>query len=67
MGMHQSECTGSHRFFVADVAIAHDEGTASVIIVCTSCGLNQITTHAVAKPYSYITSRKQKEKENESI
>jgi hypothetical protein len=61
-----SDCQGTHRFFVADTAVVLDEGTVSVIIVCTSCGLNQITTHKVAKPFANITTRK-KEKENESI
>lgn len=43
-------CTGSHRFFVADCAVVHDEGAVNVIIVCTACGLNQVTRHVVTTP-----------------
>jgi hypothetical protein len=40
-------CTGTHRFFVADCAVVESEGTVTVIVVCTSCGVNQLTKHKV--------------------
>jgi hypothetical protein len=32
------ECTGEHRFFVADVATVEAEGKIVITIVCTACG-----------------------------
>ena len=32
------QCTGEHRFYVADVAIVEAEGKVVVILVCTACG-----------------------------
>lgn len=51
-------CDGTHRFFVADCAVVENEGTVSVIIVCTSCGLNQITCHRVAEKGASIRLEK---------
>lgn len=53
-----TECHGTHRFFVADCAIVKDEGTVNVIVVCTSCGENQITRHKVAQEGANITLEK---------
>lgn len=31
-------CTGSHHFYVADIATIEDEGRIAITIVCTNCG-----------------------------
>ena len=60
-------CTGTHRYFVADVAVVEDEGKVSILIVCTSCGDAQCKDFQVAKSGNKVRIEKQKEKENESI
>lgn len=43
----QSNCTGTHRFFVADVAVVEAEGIVNVIVVCTACGESAMRVHRV--------------------
>ena len=40
-----AQCTGEHRYYVAEVVGAETEGKVFVIIVCTMCG--EFRTHAV--------------------
>ena len=54
-----NNCTGEHRFFVADVAVVEEaNGTAKVcpIIVCTACGEGKKLEFKVSDaPLSIIT------------
>jgi len=43
-----AECTGTHRYFVAETGTVEAEGKVCVIIVCTSCGESQLIQHKVA-------------------
>jgi hypothetical protein len=62
--MSTSNCTGEHRFYVAEVCGVESEGKLFVIIVCTSCG--EFRTHelAVSTKGSLMRLLKQEEKEN---
>lgn len=39
-----------HHFFVAEVIGAMREGTATILIVCTSCGESRALKHQVSEP-----------------
>ena len=56
----QIQCTGQHRYFVADVAVVEAEGKVVPILVCTACG--DCVTHdlIVAKPKTTVTLQKEK-------
>lgn len=56
----QKECSGQHRFYVAETVGVEPEGTVSIIIVCTSCGEARISTFSVAQPRTPVTLSKQK-------
>jgi hypothetical protein len=42
-------CTGGHRYFVAETAADEQQGTVSIIALCTSCGDSLCRTFTVAK------------------
>jgi len=45
--VESKECTGTHRFFVADAAQVEDEGKVVIIAMCTACGQTRTTEHVV--------------------
>ena len=65
-GIIEMNCTGTHRYFLADVAVVEDEGKVCLLSICTSCG------DAICKEFQVTKSgkvrlEKQKEKQNERI
>jgi hypothetical protein len=63
-----AQCEGSHRFFVADVAVIEDEGRVCILVVCTSCGDAQCKDFQVTKTgHKVRLEKQQKENNNESI
>lgn len=40
-------CTGTHRYFVADVAQVESEGKVVIIAMCTACGETKTSVHKV--------------------
>jgi len=51
-----TECTGTHRFFVANDA-ATDEGKVLIFLVCTACGESKKVEFEVGKTTS-VTIKK---------
>jgi hypothetical protein len=63
-----NDCTGSHRYYLADVAVIEDEGKVCLLVICTSCGDAMCREFQVAKAHSKVRLQKQeKENQNESI
>lgn len=62
-----TNCTGTHRYYLADVAVVEEEGKVCLLTVCTSCGDAQCKEFQVAKAGYKVRLEKQKEKENESF
>ena len=58
------DCHGTHRYFVADVAVVEEEGKVCVIVICTSCGDSQMKVFSVTRPNGEFYLIKQKEKES---
>jgi hypothetical protein len=48
------QCSGAHRFHVADVAVIEFEGAIEVIAICLLCGEFRSHRFQVAKPHSGI-------------
>ena len=38
MGDTNGQCSGEHRYYVADVAVVEAEGKVVPIVICTACG-----------------------------
>jgi hypothetical protein len=60
-------CSGTHRYYLADVAVVEDEGKVCLLMLCTSCGDAQCKEFQVTKTRSKVRLEKQKEKENEFL
>jgi hypothetical protein len=59
-----SECIGTHRYFLADVAVVEDEGKVCLLSICTSCGDALCKEFQVAKAGNKVRLEKQ-EKEKQ--
>ena len=62
-----NDCTGTHRYFLADVAVVEDEGKVCLLSICTSCGDAICKEFIVTKSGNKVRLEKQKEKQNESV
>ena len=44
--MATTNCSGDHRYFVAETAADHQGGTVTIVALCTACG--DVVSHTVA-------------------
>jgi hypothetical protein len=58
------ECTGQHRFYVAESGtVTNSEGLAICsVVVCTACGESKLIQHKVAAEGDYTVTTKNKDK-----
>lgn len=63
-----NDCTGTHRYFLADVATVEAEGKVCLLSICTSCGDAICKEFYVTKAGQKVRLEKQeKENKNESV
>lgn len=60
-------CTGTHRYYLADVAVVEKEGKVCLLLCCTSCGDAICKEFVVTQSGHKVRLEKQKEKENECV